>query len=107
MSWDSKPNTSRTYYYRSIREGSRVRKVYLGRGPNANEESKLANEKRDARTALHEASQQDSARYLAATQRLDELWDMTESMFQAFLVAAGFHRYKGQWRRRRCHGRNN
>jgi hypothetical protein len=89
------------YYYQSEREDGRVRKRYIGAGEvakmiaHADETIRRSRaERRErARTELEEA------RSLALAGA--ELHQAAEILARAEMVAAGYHRHKGEWRMKR------
>ena len=100
MGW--KRRGGRSYFYRSVREGGRVRSEYVGGGESAALIAKLAAlaatkqemEREDWRAARERMEQEERA---AA-----EMFDRIEALADAAMVAAGFHRHhRGQWWRRR------
>jgi hypothetical protein len=103
MAWEERGRGGR-YYYRSVRDGERVRKEYVGSGELA---EILA--RGDALIRHQRAEERDRER--AEVERLETLaapvMDLDEAanvLVRAELVAAGYHRHRGQWRLRR--GRN-
>jgi len=100
MSWDRK-ECGHSYYYRSIRNGSRVTKKYFGRGA----EAKVA-EQRDVasrRRKLKEKEHWD--RVMGQTERArvetESLFNFANLMMRVVLVAHGHYCHKGhEWRRR-------
>jgi hypothetical protein len=86
-----------TYFYKSVREGGRVRSVYRGRGVLGAAEALLI----DGRRADAEARRAERERLDAEERSADDLFGRVEMVARAALAAAGFHRHKGQWRRRR------
>jgi hypothetical protein len=90
------------YYYQSEREGGRVRKRYVGTGEQA---ELIAH----ADTALRLAREQRQAREGAELERLEALCAPLEELSEAAgvlaraqLVASGYHRRKGEYRRARA-----
>ena len=91
MAWERRGG--KLYYYQSEREDGRVRKRYIGAGEvaemiaHADETIRRtrAERRERARTELEEA----------------ELHQAAEILARAQMVAAGYHRRKGEWRRRR------
>jgi hypothetical protein len=89
------------YYYRAEREDGRVRKRYIGAGEiaemiaHADETIRRtrAERRERARTELEEA------RSIALAGA--ELHQAAEILARMEMVAAGYHRRKGEWRRRR------
>jgi hypothetical protein len=100
MSWDRKGPCG-PYYYRSTRQGDKVRKVYLGRGPRAEAAARRVEARRQARQAERAACRRDVAKVAAAEQALVDLTALARHLVRAALVAAGFHERRGQWRKKR------
>jgi hypothetical protein len=103
MSWDSK-GPHGAYFYLSVREGDRVRKVYAGKGEHARELAHQIEARRQEQRAGREAREREQARVAVAEQALQELRDMASLLVQAVLVGEGLHQRRGQWRRRRHAG---
>ncbi len=92
----------RGYYYRSVRDGDRVRRVYIGKGPAAQLSALLVEERRSERRALSQAWQAREAALAGPDDRLRELDGLADRMMRATLLAAGYHQHdRGAWRRRR------
>jgi hypothetical protein len=89
------------YYYRSVRDGDRVLKVYYGRG-SAGHDAAAEQEMRrlgrvEAKRLLDaERRGSDEADRLAA-----ELRAWGDVLFRVWMVLAGYHRHRGQWRAKR------
>ena len=87
------------YYYRSVREGERVRKVYLGAG----ELARIARDEelmsRALKVAERERQRKEVERLEVLAAPVAELCEISEIIARAHLVAAGCHRHKGEWRR--------
>jgi hypothetical protein len=89
------------YYYRSVRDGEKVRKVYVGAGETArvsHEEDVLW---RTGRKARREREKEDLERVEALAAPVLEMSEAAEILARARLVAAGYHRHKGGYRRAR------
>ena len=89
------------YYYKSRRDGEKVRKVYVGAGDFAHLGAKL-----DEAERLR--SKEEVAYWKAERERLEqsaaflqELEEAAEILVRAHLFASGYHKHKGQWRRQR------
>jgi hypothetical protein len=89
------------YYYKSRRVGEKVRKVYVGAGDFAHLAAKLDEEERLRR-------KEETTRWKAERVRLErcagflcELEEAAQILTRAELLAAGFHKRKGEWRRLR------
>ena len=100
MGWEPRERGG-LYYTRSRREGGRVVREYLGAGEFAEALARSDEAIRRARQMKRERGlvEAERLRELAApVLRLDEAAD---ALLRAELVAAGFHRHKGVWRRGR------
>lgn len=99
MAWETRGNG--VYYYRKRRVGRRVVSEYVGAG--------LLGALAAEADAVERAKRQDrQAQYRADRQRHGELdrcilraCDVVRDAATEALHAAGFHRHKGQWRRKR------
>src|SRR3954452_16432005 len=88
------------YYYRSIREGGRVRTEYVGAGPRA-EAAELI-DRLEALGREREAEAWRADREALDAEDLDQAgrFGAVELVVRAALEAAGFRRHKrGEWRR--------
>jgi hypothetical protein len=89
------------YYYRSVRDGERVRKVYVGAG----EIARIAHEsdvlRRTGQQAERERQQAELKRLEAIATPVLELSEAAEILLRAHLIDAGYHRRKGEYRRAR------
>jgi hypothetical protein len=99
VAWEERGG--RRYYYRSVRDGGRVRKEYVGAGYFA-ELSARSDEIVRARRESKRCEDRDEL------ERLEDLvapaWEVREAaavLARASLVAAGYHRHKGEYRRER------
>ena len=100
MAWETRERGGR-YYTRSRREGGRVIREYVGAGIAG----ELASETDRIERELREAEE---ARQKAELERLEslaapvlEVSEAAEVLARAHLVAAGFHRRGGEYRRAR------
>ena len=100
MAWERRGG--KLYYYQSEREDGRVRKRYIGAG-------EVAELVAHADAALRLAREQRAAREGAELERLEalcapvlELSEAASVLARAQLVASGYHRHKGEWRRARA-----
>ncbi len=99
MAWERRRGGS--YYYRSVRDGERVRKEYVGAGDGA---EAIAWADATLRAVEEEKQRRDReelerVRDLAAPVLQTD--DAANVLVRAALVDAGFHRHNGQWRMRR------
>ena len=99
MAWERRG--SNLYYYQSERVDGRVRKKYVGTGDVAEAIAHADGTIRRTRDVRRERGRArlEEARGLAAAG--DELHEAAEILARAQMVAAGYHRRKGEWRRRR------
>ncbi len=99
MAWEQRGDGR--YYYRSVRDGEKVRKEYVGAGELAETSARTDEAIRRARAERRERgrAQVDGARELV--EMGGALDAAAEILARAEMVAAGLHRHKGEWRRRR------
>ena len=94
------------YYYRSVRDGEKVRKVYWGSG----ELARIAHEREIMNRALREHERRESAKELERMEALAApvlaLSEAAEILVRAHLIACGYHRHKGEYRRARGEARS-
>jgi hypothetical protein len=91
------------YYYQSERKGGRIRKKYIGSAAgelahtiaHADETIRRHRKERAAR----DRAQLEEMQSLASS--ADEVDEAAQTLAVAELVAAGYHRHKGQWRLKR------
>ena len=101
MGWKRIGNHS--YFYRSRREGGRVVSEYLGRGELGMLTSALDRhdrQERDGRRAEEQAEREEAKRQERAVR---EWFEAVEVVATGAMLAAGFRKHHGQWRRAR-HG---
>jgi hypothetical protein len=91
----------RLYYYRSVRDGERVRKVYVGAGEFARICSETDILCRSSRRARREQERAELERLEALIAPVLELSEAAKGLAHAHLIAAGYHRHKGDYRRAR------
>jgi crotonobetainyl-CoA:carnitine CoA-transferase CaiB-like acyl-CoA transferase len=92
------------YYYRSVRDGEKVRKVYWGSG----ELARIAHEREIMDRSARQHERRESAKELERLEALAapvlELCEVAEILTHAHLIASGHRRYQGHWRKRRARG---
>ena len=103
MGWEPRERGG-LYYTRSRREGGRVVREYVGSG-------EIAEALASADGTIRRARRLERARRRAEVERLEalaaparELDEAAEVLVRAHLLAAGWHRHKGEWRMRRGRG---
>jgi hypothetical protein len=89
------------YYYRSVRDGEKVRKVYVGAGDLARIASESDTLRRTGREAQKEREKAELERLDTLAAPVLELSEAAEILAHAHLVAGGYRRYQGHWRLRR------
>ena len=99
MGW--KTINGRRYYYKSEREGGRVKTTYFGAGESGLLISLLESEDRAEREAERDQRQAEREEYATEEKAVAEWFDDVQDMADAAMIAAGFHTHKRQWRRKR------
>ena len=89
------------YYYRSVRDGKKVRKVYVGAGEIARVFHEGDVLRRAGRKVQREREKGELERLKALASPVLELSEATDILARAHLMAAGYHRRKGEYRRAR------
>ena len=99
MGWEQRQRgPAPGYYYRSIRVGGRVRKVYFGRGQAGHEAAAELEQRRQGRLEAKKLIQ-DERNCTEEPERLAaELREWAEVLLGAWLILTGHHRRRGQWR---------
>jgi hypothetical protein len=100
MAWVSRHE--KRYYYRSVRVGHTVRRIYAGTGEAGQQAAAEDARRRAARFAREEALREEAEQWDEAEIQLGEFVRLTEILARAALMAAGYFRHaRGQWRKRR------
>jgi hypothetical protein len=94
--WDSN-----LYYYQSKRVDGRVRKKYVGAGEVAQAIARSDETIRRSRVVQSERARGELEEARTLVSAGEELCEAADILAVAQLVAAGYHRHKGQWRMRR------
>jgi hypothetical protein len=101
MAWEQRGN--RSYYYRSVRSGTRVTKEYAGGGLMGALGEQFDAEQREQRAHERARFKKERARCAALEQPTRELDEIADTVTAAILESAGFRRHdRGDWRRRRA-----
>src|SRR5262249_17881056 len=96
MTWDRG-----RYYVRKGREGDQVQSEYLGTGPLAEQAADQDAEERLQRQAVTAAYQAIRERARAVDEAMEKFSAALDCLFQATLLAAGYHQHdRGEWRKR-------
>jgi len=101
MAWEKRRRGNRRYYYRSRGVEGRVVKEYVGRGQAAEFAAKQDAEARAKREALRSVERQARQQDEDAADQLDGFAKWCELLLAGTLLAAGHHRHRGEWRKRR------
>ena len=91
----------RLYYYRSVRDDERVRKVYVGAGEFARICSETDVLQRTSRRAQRERERAEQERMEGLVALVEEFSEAAQVLVTAHLVAGGYRKHKGEWRRAR------
>ncbi len=97
MGWEDRGSCG-PYYYRSVREGDRVRKVYQGGRVVGKLAAQLDEMRRQQREEEAARWREDRERLEQSTAFLRELEEAAEVLARAILVARGYRKHKGEWR---------
>ena len=99
MAWEERGGS--LYSYRSVRYGERVKKEYLGRGEVAQLIAHADETRRRVREARRKQVREELARMEEIMAPVLEIDEATWVLIRAHLVAGGYHRRRGEWRRER------
>jgi hypothetical protein len=99
MAWERRG--SGRYYYHKRRTGRTVRSEYVGSGEVAHAVAALDAAAARRRVSLLEERKREREECAALDARLDAVLDLTQAFVGALLAERGYHKHKGQWRRRR------
>ena len=100
MAWERRERGGR-YYTRSRREGGRVVREYVGGGLAGEMAEEADRTKRELEEARREREKEELERLEALAAPVLELSEAAEILAHAHLVAAGYHKHKGEYRRAR------
>lgn len=92
----------RAYFYRSVRDGARVRSEYVAAGRMAEAMANLEAERRESLRADREAERTERQAEVKELGAVVDWFDQVEAVANAAFEVAGFHKHRrGEWRRRR------
>ena len=91
----------RLYYYRSVRDGEKVRKLYVGAGEFARICSETDILRRTSQRAQRERERTELERLEGLVAPVEEVSDAARGLVIAHLVDEGYRKRKGEWRRAR------
>lgn len=99
MGWEQRG--SGRYYYRKRRIGGHVVSEYMGGGELGEEAAALDRAARAAREQELRSAKEEREKITALAEAGAEAEQGIRALVRAFLLLAGYHTHKGQWRRRR------
>ena len=99
MGW--KTINGRRYFYKSEREGGRVKTTYFGAGESGLLISRMEAIDREEKDELRNQRRAESEEDRAEEKAVDEWFDDVQAVADAAMFAARFHKHKGEWRRKR------
>jgi hypothetical protein len=97
MGWEER--RGHLYYYRSLREGKRVRKEYAGGGGLGRLAAQIDELERQQREGETTYWREKRKRFEQSAAFVGELEEAAQILSQAHLIAAGFRKRRGEWRR--------
>lgn len=99
MAWEERGNNK--YYYRKKKIDGRVISEYVGKGARAQQIALLDLKIRQDRKEESINIRQQKEKFYLFNNQVIQMSLLVDRMVGGFLIIAGFHQYKGQWRRRR------
>lgn len=96
MGWDKGK-----YYTRSRRVNGRVVREYIGGGEAGEAAEALDELEREERQYERERLKAQQAETAAFDDSIANICQLADTVTKAAMVAAGFHQYRGEWRRKR------
>jgi hypothetical protein len=90
----------RPYYYRHVRDGEKIRKEYVGAGVVAELASEADRIERERDAAEKDRNERELELLEALIVPILELSQASEVLVRSELVGGGYHRCKGEWRRK-------
>jgi hypothetical protein len=99
MGW--KTINGHRYYYKSEREGGLVKTTYFGAGEFGSLMAQVDAVDRIEKAADRERVREERAESDAEERSISDWFDDVQAVADEALARAGFHKHKGQWRRKR------
>jgi hypothetical protein len=99
MGW--KRINGQEYYYRSERQGGRVKTTYVGGGILGSLVARLEQSDRQERQLQRKQQRAEREESDNLERVVSEWFSDVQRIADAAMIAAGFHKHKGQWRRKR------
>ena len=103
MAWETRVNSKSRYYYRAKRVNGRIHKICCGSGGRGEALAKQDSMARAERAADVTAARQLKAELEPLIQLAADADKQVELLVASALLAAGCHKHRGQWRKKR-HG---
>ena len=100
MGWEKRKGGSGRYYTRSRRVNGRVVREYIGCGPVAEAIAALDVEERWLREAQHRRHREQIAAAEATDKVIKDFGRLCDLLVEVELLKAGYHKHKGEWRKR-------
>jgi hypothetical protein len=99
MGW--KTINGHRYYYKSRRVGGKVETTYFGAGESGSLMAQIDAYERLERAAERRAEREEREETDAEEKAVADWFDGVQAAADAAMAEAGFHKHRGQWRRRR------
>lgn len=100
MGWEQRGKG--VYLYKKVRDGDRVRSVYVSGEAFFQAMDQVLEEDRKAKKERARLEEQKEREEIEATERsIREIDRQIREELSAALTASGYHHHKGQWRKRR------
>ncbi len=99
MAW--KTINGRRYYYKSERDGNRVKPTYFGPGEIGTLMAEMVALERMEQAADRDELQEQREEFMAEEAAVAEWLGGVQAVADAAIITAGFHKHKGHWRRKR------
>jgi len=89
------------YYYKKKREGKKVVSIYVGTGPEAEKIAQEDERFREKRKNERQFWQSRIAEIEELDKECESMHKFIGNLINANFILAGYHKHKGEWRRRR------
>ena len=99
MGWETRGNN--TYYYKKKRQGTKVVSEYAGTGDLARINASLEQEKGEMQEAEKQFLKEKRTEIEGLEQKTSQADNLMRRLLEGILLLSGYHKHKGQWRRRR------
>ncbi len=99
MAWETR--RGRQYYYRKVREGRRVRSIYVGADEHACFIAELDARCKQSCTEEHADARRARESLEVADTQIESILSIIGTLTEGMLLAAGFHTHKREWRQTR------